>query len=177
VANPTTTTRVATLDRAYNNGEVFTLKITYSGVPMSIGSFGSVQFTTQNGQPLFQTLSEPYYAYTWWPCKDGDNATVGDNSDKFTSQVSITAPNTLTSVSNGLLLGVDAAGVGKNKYRWASNFPISTYLVFINSTAYNQWSQVVHVPLAGGGNGTMPVQFSIYRPTTRWRTGRRGRTA
>jgi hypothetical protein len=162
VANPTTTTRVATLDRAYNNGEIFTLRIDYSGVPQSVGSFGSVQFTTQNSQPLFQTLSEPYYAYTWWPCKDGDNATVGDNSDKFTSQVSITAPDTLTSVSNGLLQGVDVLSGSRKRYRWATAYPLSTYLVFINSTVYNQWEQDYTYPLPGGGNGVMPVQFSIY---------------
>src|SRR5262249_48354456 len=75
VSTPTTTTRIATLDRPYNIGETFTLTISYSGVPVSVGSFGSVAFTTQNGQPLFQTLSEPYYAYTWWPCKDGDDQT------------------------------------------------------------------------------------------------------
>jgi aminopeptidase N len=162
VSNPTTTTRIATLDRAYNDGEVFTLKISYSGVPMSIGSFGSVDFTTQNGQPLFQTLSEPYYAYTWWPCKDGDTQTVGDNSDKFTAQVAITAPDTMKSVSNGVLQGVDVVAGNKRKYRWATTYPTTTYLIFVGSTNYNQWSQIYTYPLPGGGNGTMPVEFSIY---------------
>lgn len=162
VTNPTTTTRVATLDRAYNDGEVFTLKITYAGVPMSIGSFGSVEFTTQNGQPLFQTLSEPYYAYTWWPCKDGDVATNGDNSDKFTAQVAITAPDTMKSVSNGVLQGVDTLSGARKKYRWATNIPTTTYLIFVGSTNYNQWAQTYTYPLPGGGTANMPVEFSIY---------------
>ncbi len=162
VSNPTTTTRVATLDRAYNDGEVFTLKITYSGVPVSVGSFGSVEFTTQNGQPLFQTLSEPYYAYTWWPCKDGDNQTVGDNSDKFTAQVAITAPDPMKAVSNGTLQGVDTLSGARKKYRWATNYQTTTYLICVGATNYNQWSQTYTYPLAGGGNATMPVEFSIY---------------
>lgn len=162
VSNPTTTTRVATLDRAYDDGEVFTLKITYSGVPVSVGSFGSVSFTTQNGQPLFQTLSEPYYAYTWWPCKDGDVATNGDNSDKFTAEVAITAPEAMRSVSNGLLQGVDTLVNARKRYRWATNLPTTTYLIFVGSTNYTQWSQAYTYPLPGGGTGTMPVEFSIY---------------
>jgi hypothetical protein len=162
VTNPTTTTRIATLDRAYNNGEIFTLKITYSGVPMSIGSFGSVSFGTQGGQMDFETLSEPYYSYTWWPAKDGDVSTVGDNSDKFTSQVAITCPNAVQAVSNGLLQGVDVVDANRHKYRWASNYQISSYLVFINCTLYNQWSINYNYPLPGGGTGTMPVQFSVF---------------
>src|SRR6185436_39368 len=146
VANPTTTTRVATLDRAYDNGETFTLRIDYSGVPISVGSFGSVDFTTQNGQPLFQTLSEPYYSYTWWPCKDGDTQTVGDNSDKFTAEVAITAPDTMKSVSNGTLQGVDVIAGAKKRYRWATNYQTTTYLIFVGSTNYNQWTQVYNFP-------------------------------
>jgi hypothetical protein len=162
VSNPTTTTRVATLDRAYNNGEIFTLKITYSGVPVSVGGFTSVSFGTQGGQMDFETLSEPYYAYTWWPCKDGDDQAVGDNSDKFTVQVSVTCPNAVQADSNGLLQGVDIIDANRHRYRWASNYQISTYLVFINCTIYNQWSVNYTYPLAGGGTGTMPVQFSVF---------------
>jgi len=162
IATPTTTTRIATLDRAYDAGEIFTLRIDYSGVPVSAGSFGSVAFTTQNGQPLFQTLSEPYYAYTWWPCKDGDVATVGDNSDKFTATVAITAPDPIKAVSNGLLQGSDPLSGSRTKYRWATNYPLTTYLIFVGATNYTQWQQTYTYPLSGGGNGTMPVHFSVY---------------
>ncbi len=160
VSQPSSTTRIANLDRVYTTGEVFTLTISYTGVATtgSSSGFGSITFSTQNGQPLITSLSEPYYAYTWWPCKDGDLAVSGDNSDKFTAQVAITVPNTLKAVSNGLLQGVDAVPLNKSKYRWASNYPISTYLVCVAATNYTQWS-VNYTPLAGG---TMPVQFSIY---------------
>jgi aminopeptidase N len=162
VANPTTTTRIATLDRPYNTGETFTLKITYSGVPVSAGGFGSVLFGSQGGAMDFETLSEPYYAYTWWPCKDGDVQSVGDNSDKFTCQVAITCPDTVQAVSNGLLQGTDLLSGGRKKFRWATGYPISTYLVFVNCTLYNQWSVNYSYPLQGGGTGSMPVQFSVF---------------
>ncbi|MEX2217707.1 MAG: M1 family aminopeptidase [Phycisphaerales bacterium] len=164
VSSPTTTTRIATLDRPYNTDEVFTLTIAYTGVPTSpSSSFGSVAFTTQNGLPLFQTLSEPYFAYTWWPAKDGDTFQPGDNTEKFTAQVAITAPEAMTSVSNGTLQGVDVLPGNRRRHRWATNYPTPTYLIFVSSTTYTQWQQTYTYPLpGGGGNGTMPVQFSIY---------------
>ncbi len=160
VTKPSTTTRVAALDRTYNAGETFTLQIGYSGVPTTGASsgFGSITFTTQSGQPLISSLSEPYYAYTWWPCKDGDLGVSGDNSDKFTAQVAITVPSTLKAISNGLLQGVDALSGSRSKYRWSSNYPISTYLVCFAATNYNQYT-VNYTPIAGG---TMPVHMSVY---------------
>jgi len=160
-----TTTRRATLDRAYNAGEEFTLTIAYNGTPVSVG-FGSIEFDTQNGQPLVSTLSQPYYSYSWWPCKDGDFAQPGDNSDKATLELALIAPSTMRSVSNGLLLGVDNLSGNRRRYRWASNYPTSTYLVFFSSTNYTTWTQTYDY-----GAGTMPVEFSIYpaddNPTNR----------
>jgi peptidase M1-like protein/CopC domain-containing protein len=163
VTRPTVSTCIATLDRAYNRDEVFTLQVSYSGVPFSpSGSFGTVEFTTQNGMTLFDTLSEPYFADTWWPCKDGDEAVEGDNSDKFTAQVAVTAPDTMVSVSNGLPQGVDIVPGNKKRYRWATAYPLPSYLLFVSSTPYTQWQQTYTYPLPGGGNGTMPVHFSIF---------------
>jgi aminopeptidase N len=161
VTSPSATTRVAVLDRAYEAEEIFTLTIEYSGVPVSRG-FGSIEFRTQGGQPLVFTLSEPYYAYTWWPCKDGDFGLGGDTIDKFTMDLAIVAPGTMRSVSNGLLQGVDDLSGGRKRYRWSSQLLIPTYLVAFSSTNYNQWQQTYTYPLAGGGVGTMPVEFSIY---------------
>jgi aminopeptidase N len=162
VTNPTTTTRIATLDRPYNTNEVFTLRIEYSGVPVAIGSFGSIVYTTVSGQPQVQSLSEPYYAYTWWPCKDANVGEAGDNSDKFTIDMSITAPANMASVGPGSLVGVDDLPGNRRRYNWSSAYPISTYLVFFASGVYNQWQTAYEYPLSGGGTGTMPVHFSIF---------------
>ncbi len=153
--------RTVTLDRPYNANEEFTVKIWYSGTAVSRG-FGSITFGTQGGTPIVSTLSEAYYAATWMPIKDGDVFLPGDNSDKCTGRIAITAPNTLETVGNGLLEGVDVVAGGKSRYRWTTNQPTAPYLFLFSTTNYNQWSQTYTYPLTGGGTGTMPVEFSIY---------------
>ena len=153
--------RIVTLDRAYNAGEEFTLRVNYSGVAVNVG-LGSIYFTTQGGQPVVSSLSEPYYGASWWPCKDGDYAQPGDNADKAVGSIAITAPTGLITVSNGLLTSTTNPSAGKTRYRWTTNSPTAPYLFFFGTTNYNQWSQTYTYPLAGGGTGSMPVQFSIY---------------
>jgi hypothetical protein len=153
--------RTVTLNRAYNAGEQFTIRIAYSGVPANVG-LGSINFTTQNGVPVMASLSEPYYAATWWPVKDGDVFAPGNNTDKSIGRISITAPDTLKSVSVGLLESTDVPAAGKRRYRWRTNYPTATYLYAFGTTNYNQWTVPYNYPLPGGGTGTMPVEFSIY---------------
>lgn len=153
--------RRATLDRAYNAGEEFTVAVTYSGTAVSVG-FGSIQFSTQGGQPIVSTLSQPFYAGSWWPCKDGDVGQPGDNTDKATLEIAIIAPSNMRSVSNGLLVGVDALPGNRSRYRWRHDYPIPTYLVAFSSTPYVTWTRDYVYPLPGGGTGTMPVEFNIY---------------
>ena len=52
------------------NGTKDSLSITYQGVPPS-GGFGSFIQSTHNGTPILWTLSEPFGAQDWWPCKNG----------------------------------------------------------------------------------------------------------
>lgn len=151
-----TSTRRVVLNRAYAANEVFTLSIAYNGPAVSRG-LGSINFTTQNGVPLVASLSEPYFAYTWWPAKDGGFAQVGDNSDKFTADFSIITPSTLSAVSNGLLQGVDTLTNNRRRYRWATGYPMSTYLLAFAATNYSTWRRTYTYP-----GGSMPVDFYIY---------------
>ncbi len=148
--------RTITLLRPVNSGQQFTVSITYSGVAVSRG-FGSITFGTQGGSALISSLSEPYYAATWWPCKDGDFQQPGDNGDKFTMTMAITAPAALRSVSNGLLQGIDVLSGDRRRHRWATNYPLSTYLAAFSATTYNTWT----VPYIHG-SVSMPVEFNIY---------------
>lgn len=156
VSTDSITTRTATLDRTYNTGETFDLTIAYNGNPVSVG-FGSINYQSLGGQDLVFTLSEPYYSYSWWPCKDGDYAEPGDNSDKATVDIAIIAPDNMRSVSNGTLQGIDTLSGNRARYRWSSNYPIATYLVCFSSTDYNTWTLTYDY-----GSGTMPVEFNIF---------------
>ncbi len=158
-----TTTRVATLDHAYGLDDKFILTVAYNGTSASRG-FGSIDVTTHAGTSIVETLSEAYFAYTWWPCKDGDFGVPGDNSDKATIDFYLTTPNNYVVPSNGLQVGAPTnLGGGRLKYHWHTDYPIATYLVSFAATNYNTWSQTYNFP-AGPYNpaGSMPVQFFIY---------------
>ena len=169
VVTASPTTRVVTLDRAYGLGEEFTLTIEYTGTCVS-GGLGSIEVGTQNGQPdgtaIVATLSEPFYAYTWWPVKDGDVGLPGDNSDKATIEFSVTVPDNFSVPSNGLLQSVTVLEGNRKRYNWATDYPLSAYLVSFAATEYNTWMEQYAHP-----GGTMPVEFYIYpandNPTNR----------
>src|SRR5690606_5592392 len=59
---------VITLSEEQNLGVLDSLTISYSGNPVSSG-FGSFEVNTHAGKPVLWTLSEPYGAKGWWPCK------------------------------------------------------------------------------------------------------------
>lgn len=150
------TTRSAALDRTYGMDEVFTLTIAYTGTTFSSG-FGAIEVRLHSGTAVVSTLSEPYFAHFWWPVKDGDLGVPGDNSDKATLDLAVTAPNNFRVASNGLLQGVTPLSGNRNQYHWSSNYPIATYLVSFAATNYNTWTKNYVHP-----GGTMPVEFFIY---------------
>ncbi|MDX2118621.1 MAG: M1 family aminopeptidase [Planctomycetota bacterium] len=153
--------RRVNLDRTYNPGETFTFRVSYTGAASGSG-FGSITWGTQGGQNLVYTLSQPYYAGTWWCTKDAPIGGPGDMSDKATVQIAITAPSTMVSLSNGLLQGTDTLSGSRKRYRWATNYPTAPYLVFFASTNYNQWTKNYVYTKPDGTTGSMPVQFALY---------------
>lgn len=138
-----------TLDRPYDPGETFEVVVAYHGSPLNTG-YGSFHWGTHAGTPIVSTLSEPWFAYTWWPCKDS----LGD---KFTSDVWLTVPGGLVATSNGLLVGTDTLSGNRLRYRWHESYPIATYLVSLTATNYVTWTQYYEHPA-----GSMPVQLFAY---------------
>lgn len=165
VAAPVTTgtwAKQVTLDRVYNTGETFTVTIPYSGSAHSSLGFGSVFWDTQGGLPVISSLSQPYYAATWWPCKDGDVGAPGDNIDKATWEIELTHDSALTGVSNGLLQSVTPLGNGQSLTRWVSNYPMSTYLACFSLAQYTNWNQTYTAPGINGGTVSFPLRYYIY---------------
>lgn len=124
-------------------GTSATVVITYSGAPPT----GEQAFTTQthNGAPVLYTLSEPFGARDWWPCKQ-DLSDKVDNIDVY-----ITAPSQYISVSNGLEQSQVINGVTKTTH-FKHNYPIPAYLIAIAVTNYSVFTQQA---------GTAPNQFPI----------------
>ncbi len=105
------------LDRPYNVGEFFTVVVYYHGVPGSSG-FGSFDFgSTSSGSPWIWSLSEPYGAKDWWPCKD----TPGDKADSL--DVWLTCDSRFKVGSEGLLVATVDNGDGTKAYKWKHRYP------------------------------------------------------
>lgn len=155
--------RTITLNRAYNLGEQIAIKITYSGTAVNVG-LGSINFTTQGGVSVVASLSEPYYAGTWWPCKDGNVLQPGDNIDKMSQwKIALTTPSNLVGVSNGTFQGVDTLPDGRKRWRWQSNYPMATYLACFGATNYNQYSiNYTWNPPGGGTPVSYPFRYYLY---------------
>lgn len=115
------------LERSYLTGEILDVRITYHGTPVA-GAFG---FQTANGRQLIWSLSEPYGARSWWPCKDVPE----DKADSV--YIRLTVPTGLVTASNGTRLSATDNGV-QAVTRWREGHPIATYLVSIASYPYTQ---------------------------------------
>lgn len=142
---------VINLPSTLNTGDSATAEIIYSGVPSTLE--GAFSIGTHNSNPVLWTLSEPFGARDWWPCKQ-------DLNDKISSiDVYITAPSTYVSVSNGLEVSQTISGSDKTTH-FHHNYPIPAYLVAIAVTNYQIYNQQ-------GGLGTtaspyFPIVNYIY---------------
>ncbi|MBX3390017.1 MAG: Ig-like domain-containing protein [Phycisphaeraceae bacterium] len=154
-------TRTVTLDRPYNTGETVTITIPFSG-PALQGQSG-ILWSTQDGQPVVSSFSEPFDAGTWWACKDGDRGLPGDNSDKATWDLTITHDAGLTAISNGRLVSQTPIAGGKTVTRWESDYPMATYLGCFSLAKYNNWSLTYQgAALPTTGPVAFPLRFFIY---------------
>jgi aminopeptidase N len=122
---------VITLPSTLTTGNSATVIINYSGVPAA----GEAAFTqtTHSGIPIIFTLSEPFGARDWWPCKQDLN----DKIDSF--DIYITCPDTYIGVANGLLQSSVTSG-GNTTRHFRHNYPIPAYLISLNVTNYTTYN-------------------------------------
>ncbi len=126
-----------TLDHTYMNGELIMTEVFYRGVPGSTG-LGSFTFSTHGSKPWVYTLSEPYGAKDWWPCKDHPS----DKADSV--DILITIDSTCKAGSNGRLVSVLNNGDGTRTFHWQERYPISTYLVAVTFSDFAEFTNWFH---------------------------------
>jgi aminopeptidase N len=107
----------------------------YKGAPTSSG-FGSFEVNTHDNTPVLWTLSEPYGAMEWWPCKQSLNDKI-DSVDIF-----ITNPEGYRAASNGRLMGESTLN-GQTTAHWKHRYPIAAYLVCMAVTNYVDYLNLV----------------------------------
>ncbi|UPT71836.1 MAG: T9SS type A sorting domain-containing protein [Flavobacterium sp. JAD_PAG50586_2] len=141
---------VITLPATQTTGTSATVEITYSGTPPNNG-MGSFERDIHNGTPIIWTLSEPFGARDWWPCKQ-------DLNDKIASiDVYITAPSTYTSVSNGIETTPPVISGSNKTTHFHHGYPIPAYLIAIAVTNYSVITQT-----AGTAPNTFPIINYVY---------------
>lgn len=121
-------------------GQVDSVTVHYHGEPLTEG-LGTFHAGQHNGTPELWTLSEPYGAMAWWPCKQ-------DLNDKIDSiDVLVSCPSGNRVASNGLLIEEIVTG-DQTLFHWKHRYPIPAYLIAIAVTNYEQYSDFV--PLENG---------------------------
>lgn len=122
------------LSHTLSKGTSGSFSVTYKGAPTTTG-FGSFtqSFHGENISSI-ETLSEPYGAKEWWPCKQS----LADKIDSI--DVMVHSPSKYESASNGLLVGNKVEN-GQRTCHWKHRHPIATYLVFITTTVYEKYTE------------------------------------
>lgn len=121
-------------------GTVFTVRTNYSGTPPTaqtnpLGGSGMSNASSPSwGNEVVWSLSEPFCAYEWWPCKQS----LTDKADSC--DVNITVPNTCKAGSNGLLTQVVDLGNGTSRYEWKHRYPIDYYLISVAVAEYVEYN-------------------------------------
>jgi aminopeptidase N len=132
------------------SGVLDSISVFYYGVPdTSIRGF-HLDVHGVNNDPVMWTLSEPYGAMNWWPCKQN----LADKIDSV--DIIITAPFWYSSVSNGILVDDDTGAV-QRVCTWKHRHPIAAYLVAFAVSNYSVFK--FDVPFAGD---TVEVLNYIY---------------
>lgn len=132
-----------------NQGSTDSVIIFYSGIPDD--SEDAFVTHTHSGTPALFTLSEPYGAKEWWPCKQDLNDKI-DSIDIF-----IKAPAQYVAVANGMQQSIELNGQGYKTTHFHHNYPIPAYLVAIAVTNYQIYNQT-----AGTAPNTFPIINYLY---------------
>ncbi len=124
---------IVELDSGYHAGDIISTEVFYNGAPVPTG-FGSFVSTEHNGTPWVWSLSEPYGAQDWWPCKNHPS----DKADSV--DIIITCDSSFSVGSNGRLASVTLNPDGTKTTHWEERYPIASYLVSVTLTNFKQFS-------------------------------------
>lgn len=137
---------VITLPSVLTTGTSATVEITYAGSPAQDNEAFTVEDRPGTSSKILYTLSEPFGARDWWPCKQ-------DLNDKVDSiDVYITAPSQYISVANGVEPAAPVISGSNKTTHFHHGYPIPAYLVAIAVTDYTVYNQT---------GGTAPNQYPI----------------
>lgn len=139
------------LSQSYSAGEYFEVTVIYSGLPDPGDRRWFVFDKLMDGSDHVWTLSEPFGARFWWPCKD----TPADKADS--ADIIVTVPQNQVVASNGKLIS-DVINGNKRTFHWHEKYPIATYLVSLAVAPYAHFNEEYTLP----NNQSMLLDFYVY---------------
>ncbi len=142
-------------------GATFALRAWYRGIPTATGSAAigdgiSSDNSGRWGNRVTWTLSEPFSAYEWWPCKQ----VLVDKLDSVA--VWITTSSDAKAGSNGVLERTVPLPGNKVRYEWKSRYPIAYYLVSVTIAEYVDYTTYARPANLPAGSGPIPIVNYIY---------------
>jgi aminopeptidase N len=141
------------LPPGYQEEDLLEMKVFYNITGIETNRrLGIFNRETSDGKQVTYTLSEPYYAKTWFPCKQ----VLSDKADSV--YVFLTMADTLMAGSNGLLTHVEPLGNDRKRYEWKSYYPVAYYLPSFSVANYMDYSFMAS---AGDGDSVL-IQNYIY---------------
>ena len=137
-------------------GMAVTCRVYYRGTPPSSGFFSGVTSAQSPtwGVNVTWTLSEPFSAPDWFPCKQD----LADKIDSVFFDGTSVSPNKVA--STGLLVGVDTLSGNRMKFKWRSRYPMAFYLMAFAVTNYTEHLSWAY-PAAMAGDSLL-IQHWIY---------------
>lgn len=139
-----------TLPQSLAINTIDSISIFYHGAPPS-GGFGSFIKTTHNEEAIIWTLSEPFGARDWWPCKNGLEDKI-DSIDMY-----ISCPSKYKAASNGILVN-EWMSDSTTLFHWKHRYSIAPYLIAFAVTNYERYTDQVIL-----SNGvSMPMINYVY---------------
>ena len=125
-------------------GERFQVAVWYSGRPLREDDFNGFQWalTPGSGQPWIASSCQTIGEHTWWPCK-ASYFHPEDKPDRVA--IHVTAPSSLTAVSNGRLVDVEK-GPAVTTWRWRIDQSIPTYAIAIAVGPFVFFEEQVELP-------------------------------
>jgi len=149
----------ASLANTVPGNTVFNAYIYYRGVAPNSNNGGAAignALNTGSRAPwnvnVTWSLSEPFGAYEWWPCKQ----VLTDKADSSDVWVTTINPNRVG--SNGVLGRVTSLPGNKSRYEWKSRYPIDYYLI---SVAVGPYVEYVNYANPAGGP-RIPIVNYVY---------------
>lgn len=147
-----------------SSGASFKIEVDYAGTPPTaatnpLGGSGMTNASSPSwGNQVTWSLSEPFSAYEWWPCKQS----LRDKADSVS--VKITVPSSCKAGSNGVLEQVVDLGNGSTRFEWKHRHPIDYYLVSVAVAEYVEYN--VYANPAGSASPILIQNYVYNNPQT-----------